>query len=320
MQQPEGPSPATGMRSLQVVANGVTLDVEDHGDPADPALLLVMGLGMPGVLWPDGLVAQLVAAGLRVIRYDNRDCGRSTKLPGTRLPNLPLAITRALLRLPVRAPYTLADMADDAAALLTALGIERAHVAGASMGGMIAQVLAARHPGRVLSLTSIMSSTGNPSPRVAFGKRRALRAVLDRPRGAVDAEALVAHHVRVFSVIGSPGYPSTPQLLRAQLEPVARRGYHPAGTARQLLAILASGDRRRELQRISAPTLVIHGRDDPLLPLAAGQDTARHIPGARLLVIAGMGHDFALALQPRIAAAIIEHIRAAGSTGGRTAT
>jgi pimeloyl-ACP methyl ester carboxylesterase len=298
----------------QVDANGVTLDVEERGDRGAPALLLIMGLGMPAAAWPDSFVEPLVRSGLRVIRFDNRDCGHSTKLRSATMPNLQLAIVRALLRLPVRAPYTLDDMALDAAALLTALGIERAHVVGASMGGMIAQVLAARHPERVLTLTSIMSSSGNPSPRVALGKRRALRAILDRPRSTDDVEQLTNHLVRVFGVIGSPGFPSEPQALRLHLGQVARRGYYPAGAARQLLAILASGDRRALLAQITAPTLVIHGSDDPLVPLAAGLDTARNIRAAKLKVIAGMGHDFPPALQPEIAAAILAHIADAAST------
>ncbi|HJW51545.1 MAG TPA: alpha/beta hydrolase [Burkholderiaceae bacterium] len=292
----------------QAQANGLTFDYEDFGPPEAPCVLLIMGLGMPAALWPDAFVDGLRAAGLRVIRFDNRDCGHSTKLHGGTPTLLPAAIARALLRLPVRAPYTLDDMADDTAALLAAIGVERAHVVGASMGGMIAQVLAARHPDRVLSLTSIMSSSGNPSPRIALGSRRALRAILHRPSRTDDVDALTAHLVQVFGVIGSPGYPSDYQALHQQLRRVAQRGYHPAGTARQLLAILASGDRRKLLARIAAPTLVIHGGDDPLVPLAAGIDTAKHIRGARLKVIPGMGHDFPAALQPELAGLISAHI------------
>lgn len=299
------------MVPVQVQANGVMLDVEDHGDRVAPPLLLIMGLGMPAAAWPEAFVARLVDAGLRVVAFDNRDAGHSTKLRSAKLPNLQLAIARALLRLPVRAPYTLDDMAQDAAALLDALGIARAHVVGASMGGMIAQLLAARHPQRVLSLTSIMSSTGNPSPRVALGKRRALRAIIDRPRNLDDVQQVTDHLMHVFGVIGSPGFASEPQALRAHLERVARRGYDPAGAARQLLAILATGDRRPLLARIGAPTLVIHGGDDPLVPVAAGVETAQHIRGAQLKVIAGMGHDFPDALLPDIAAAIVTHVRAA---------
>jgi proline iminopeptidase len=300
-------------------ANGVTLDVEDRGDPGAPVLLLIMGLGMPAALWPESFVERLLAAGLRVVLFDNRDCGHSTKLRSATTRNLMAAIARALMRLPVHAPYTLDDMADDAAALLTGLRIEKAHVAGASMGGMIAQVLAARHPQRVLSLTSIMSSSGNPSPRVALGKPRALRAILNRPRHLDDIEQLTNHLMRVFGVIGSPAYPSEPQHLRQQLERVARRGYYPAGTARQLLAILASGDRRPQLMRITAPTLVIHGQDDPLVPLAAGIDTARHVRGARLEVIPGMGHDFPPALQPGIAQMIATHVMNSQSDAAKVA-
>ncbi|HQR69776.1 MAG TPA: alpha/beta hydrolase [Burkholderiaceae bacterium] len=296
----------------QVEANGLSFDVEDSGDRNAPVVLLIMGLGTPAALWPDGFVDRLLAAGLRVIRFDNRDCGHSTRLRSATVSrNLTGAIARALMRLPVRAPYTLDDMADDAAGLLTALGVARAHVVGASMGGMIAQVLAARHPGRVLSLVSIMSNSGNPSPRLALGKPRALRAILHRPRNVDDVQQLTDHLIRVFGIIGSPGYPSEPHLLRAQLERVALRGYYPAGTARQLLAILASGDRRPQLARITAPTLVIHGQDDPLVPVAAGIDTARHIRGARLEVIPGMGHDFPPALQPRITELIAAHVRGA---------
>jgi proline iminopeptidase len=297
---------------MQCAANGLTFDVEDTGPRDAPAVLLIMGLGMPAALWPEGFVDALLAAGLHVIRFDNRDCGHSTHL---RTPvatrRLPAAIARALLRLRVAAPYTLDDMADDAAGLLDALGVARAHVVGASMGGMIAQVMAARHPSRVASLVSIMSSSGNPTPRVALGKPRALRAILNRPRNPADVEALTDHLVRVFSVIGSPGFPSDPQIQRAHLARVAQRGYTPAGTARQLLAILASGDRRPQLARIESPTLVIHGADDPLLPVAAGVDTARHIRSARLEVIAGMGHDFPPALQGRIAGMVIDWVRAA---------
>jgi pimeloyl-ACP methyl ester carboxylesterase len=295
-----------------VEANGVTLDADDSGNRDAPALLLIMGLGMPAALWPDAFVDRLLAAGLRVIRFDNRDCGGSTRLrSAASTRNLPGAIARALLRLPVRAPYTLDDMADDAAGLLAALEVRRAHVVGASMGGMLAQVLAARHPGRVASLTSIMASTGNPSPRIALGKPRALRAILHRPRNTDDIELITNHLVRVFGIIGSPAYPSEPQVLRQQLERVARRGYYPAGTARQLLAILASGDRRPQLANITAPTLVIHGQDDPLVPVAAGIDTARHIRNARLEIIPGMGHDFPASLQPRMVEMIAAHVRAA---------
>jgi proline iminopeptidase len=179
------------------------------------------------------------------------------------------------------------------------------------MGGMIAQVLAARRPERVATLTSIMSSSGNPSPRVALGSGRALRVLLRRPGRLDNVESITDHLVHVFGVIGSPGYRARPQALREQVRKVAMRGYDPAGAERQLLAILASGDRRSLLGRITAPTLVIHGAHDPLVPVAAGIDTANHIRGAQLKVIPGMGHDFAPLLQPMIADSIAAHIRRA---------
>ena len=256
--------------------------------------------------WPDALVDGLVEHGFRVVCFDNRDCGHSEKLPRGPRPNLPLAIGRALLRLKVRAPYTLDDMAKDVVGLLDALGIARAHLVGVSMGGMIAQVMAARFPDRVTSLTSIMASSGNT--RVSLGKPAAVRVLLRRPN-VLDVEAVIAHLVDVFGVIGSPAYATDPALLRGMCERVARRGYYPAGTARQLLALLAGGDRRRDLASVRAPTLVIHGTRDPLLPVAAGRDTARHIPGAHLLEIEGMGHDLPPALTPRIVDAIARHCR-----------
>jgi pimeloyl-ACP methyl ester carboxylesterase len=285
---------------------GLELDYESFGDPAAPAILLIMGLGMPGVAWPDPLVDGLVAAGFRVIRFDNRDSGHSSKLSGPRNPKLRLAIARALLRLPVTAPYTLDDMAADTVGLLDALGVERVHLVGASMGGMIAQNIAALHPQRVASLTSIMSSTGNPNPRVALGKPRALHAILKRPASVADTDSLVEHYVRVYGVIGSPGFAVDADQLRDNLRRIVGRGFHPAGIARQLLAILASGDRRPLLGRIVAPTLVVHGRRDPLVPAAAGRDTAAHIRGARLEIVEGMGHD----LPPGVQAILVERIAA----------
>ncbi|MGZ9030310.1 MAG: alpha/beta fold hydrolase [Burkholderiaceae bacterium] len=294
---------------MDVTANGLTFDVEQFGDAAAPPVLLVMGLGMPAAAWPDELIDRLLQHGLRVIRFDNRDAGGSARVPGVRQQNVRVALARALMRLPVHAAYTLDDMADDAAGVLDSLGIARAHVVGASMGGMIAQVLAARRPERVATLTLIMSSSGNPSPRVALGSVRALRVLLRRPGRLDNVESITEHLMHVFSVIGSPGFRAERHAMRAQMAKVAARGYDPAGAERQLLAILASGDRRTLLERITAPTLVIHGADDPLVPVAAGIDTARHIRGAQLKIIPGMGHDFSPALQPMIADSIAAHIR-----------
>lgn len=300
--------------------NGLTLDYEVHGPPQAPPLLLIMGLGMPAALWPPAFIALLVARGARVITFDNRDAGASTKFAGVRTIPVALAMLRASLRLPVPAPYTLSDMAADAAGLLDALGLDRAHVVGISMGGMIAQQLAAEHPERVATLTSIMSSTGNPHPRVALGRPRALRAILSRPKPPRDLQAVIDHLERVFSVIGSPALLQDRAGLRAHCERIARRGLDTAASRRQLLAVLASGDRRRWLAQIKAPTLVIHGRLDPLLPLAAGVETARCIAGARLLVLDEMAHDLPPPLLPRLADEIAAHVGLRGAPSGSVAT
>ena len=294
-----------------LAANGLTIDYELRGDPAAPAVLLVMGLGMPSALWPDEFVQALVDQGLRVITFDNRDCGGSTRFEGVPVPNVLRAIGRALLRRPVAAPYRLEDMAADTVGLLDALGIERVHVVGASMGGMIGQVIAAQQPGRVLSFTSIMSNSGNPERRIAFGRWKALRAIIRRPPPPDDYPAVVEHLTRVFSIIGSPAHRHELSAMQPLFERVARRGLYRNGTARQLLAILATGDRRPMLQKITAPTLVVHGAEDPLVPLAAGHDTAANIAGATLQVVDGMGHDFPPTLLARLALRIAEHCRSA---------
>jgi pimeloyl-ACP methyl ester carboxylesterase len=293
-----------------VTTNGITLECEAWGDPGAPPVLLIMGLGMQLTSWPDAFRDGLVGRGFRVIAFDNRDCGLSARIRVRKAPNLMLQIARAWARLPVRSPYNLDDMAADTVGLLDALGIARAHVVGVSMGGMIAQVLAARHPERIASLTSIMSTTGNR--RVSKSRPHARRALLSRPNDPDDPESVTRHLIQLFGVIGSPGYPTDRGELRQRIERSVRRAYYPAGTAHQLLAILASGDRRWLLPKITAPTLVIHGADDPLVPVAAGRDTAHHIKGAQLKVIDGMGHDLPLALQPVLVEAIAAHCKAAG--------
>jgi len=289
----------------RVAVNGIELEYESLGDPAAPVILLIMGLGMQLVSWPDAFCEALVQRGFRVIRFDNRDSGLSTHMTVRKRPGLLRTLVGSAVGWPPRVPYTLADMADDSAALLDALGIAQAHIVGASMGGMIAQLLAVRHPAKVLSLTSIMSSSGNP--RLSRPKAHAMRALLSRPAEPGNPESVVEHLIGVFGVIGSPGFPIAREQLRRQIAAGVRRAYHPAGTVNQLLAVIASGDRRRLLKRITAPTLVLHGDADPLVPLAAGRDTARHIPGAQLQVIAGMGHDLAPGVQAILAHAIAQH-------------
>ena len=229
-----------------VAANGITIEYESLGDPLAPPILLIMGLGMQLVAWPDAFCQGLVDRGFRVIRFDNRDSGLSSKIRVRRQPNLVAALAAAWLRLPVRAPYTLDAMAADAVGLLDALDMPRAHVVGLSMGGMIAQIVAATYPERVLTLTSIMSSSG--SRKVSQPRPDAKRALLSKPRDPDDPESVVDHLVGVFGVIGSPGFPTDRAALREHVARNVRRGHHPAGMTRQLVAIIASGDRRKLLR------------------------------------------------------------------------
>ncbi|WP_428678987.1 alpha/beta fold hydrolase [Sphingopyxis sp.] len=292
------------MTTEQTTANGISITFEDKGPKDAPAILLVMGLGGQLTLWPDEFVDALVAHGFRVIRYDNRDVGLSTRFDSAGVPNLKWMFVKAALKLPVRSAYTLADMAADGMALLDHLGIERAHVVGASMGGMIAQHIAARYPARVLSLTSVMSTTGNP--RLPRAQKEAMRVLANRPMNG-DPEALIAYSVNAARVIGSPGYPAAEDRLQRRVRNDFERGWYPQGVARQMAAIVADGDRRAMLKTIKAPTLVIHGEADPLVPIAGGRDTAETIPGARLLTIPGMGHDLPLALVDTLADAVAQH-------------
>jgi len=294
-----------------VDANGVHIDYESMGDERAPAIVLIMGLGMQSIAWPDAFCAALVREGFRVVRFDNRDSGLSSRMAGGGTAHLMMALAAKWLRLPVRAPYSLDDMAADTVGLMDALGIARAHVVGASMGGMIAQLVAIRHPARVASLTSIMSNTGNA--RLSKPSAAARRALLRPTPSPADVDAVVEHLVSLFGVIGSPGYPADQEELRGRIERGVRRAYDPAGTVRQLLAIVAAPDRSPQLKRIAVPTLVIHGADDPLVPPEAGRATARSIPGARLMLIDGMGHDLPPALWPALVDAIAAHCRAATS-------
>jgi len=282
---------------LCTVGDDVELCYETFGDPEAPAVLLTMGLATQMLGWHEDLCEALAGRGFHVIRFDNRDVGRSQRMEG------PVPSLLQLLRRDRRAAsYTLEDMAVDGVGLLDHLGIEAAHVVGASMGGMIAQTLAARQPDRVLSLVSIMSNTGarltgQPSPLIWPV------LVSKPPRGR---DQYVEHAVRVFSKIGSPGFERDEEDLRRIAGMSYDRGLNPAAGARQLAAIIHSGDRTPLLRTITAPTLVIHGSKDRMVPLSGGRATARAIPGARLLVIDGMGHDMPRAAWPRMLEAI-EH-------------
>lgn len=290
----------------QVHANGIHLEYETFGDPAHPPILLIMGLGAQLVLWPEAFCEALARAGHYVVRFDNRDVGLSTRMKQAGKAQLMRAALASTLRLPVRAPYTLDDMAHDALGLMDGLGLKRAHVVGASMGGMIAQILAAKHPERVASLTLVMTTSGNP--RLPGPSLRIKLRLVKRPP-LLDRESLIQYSMETWRLIGSPAWPTDHATLRAKVERNYDRAHYPAGLARQTLAIIASGSRVPLLRRISAPTQVIHGDADPLVPVAAAHDLARHIPHARLEIIKGMGHDFPPVPMQRIHELILELAR-----------
>ncbi len=292
----------------KTAANGIEIHYEDHGDPADPPILLIMGFGAQLTLWPDEFVEALVGRGFRVIRYDNRDIGLSHKFDGVKAPGLIKLTLLGKLGFTPKVPYMLADMADDGAGLLDALGIERAHVVGASMGGMIAQHVAARHADKCLSMTSIMSTTGNA--KLPPAKKEAMEVLVKRPK-STEEEVLVAHGMKLARTIGSPGYPGDEERLREKVAAGIRRSFYPEGPTRHLSAIVADGDRRAMLRSIEVPTLVLHGEDDPLVPCEAGHDTAACIPGAKIRTIPGWGHDLPLELVDQLADAIAEHAKGA---------
>jgi pimeloyl-ACP methyl ester carboxylesterase len=285
------------MAEKRATANGIEIVYETIGDHSNPALLLVMGLGTQLIHWDRELCELFAERGFHVIRFDNRDAGRSTRIDAP-VPNL----GRAMAGLKIEAPYLLDDMADDAFGLLDHLGIEAAHVASVSMGGMIAQTMAIRRPERVLSLTSIMSTTGER--RAGRPKLRVWGVLLRRaPR---EKDAAVEYFVRVFRLIGSKGFPADEDRVRALAAEAYERGHTPAGTGRQLAAIMASGDRTEALRRLHVPATVFHGLDDPLVPFRGGRATADAIPGARLIAVPGMGHDLPREVWPQLVDAVAE--------------
>jgi pimeloyl-ACP methyl ester carboxylesterase len=291
-----------------IQANGIMIEYDEFGAAGAPVILLIMGLGTQMIGWPEDFCAGLAARGFRVIRFDNRDIGLSSKIDQAGAADIQAAFLRLMSGQPVGAPYGLDDMALDAVALLDRLGVARAHIVGASMGGMIAQIVAAKHPEHTRGLVSIMSTSGNP--RLPQGKPSATQALM-APRPMTTArEALIAHAVMVSRALASPGYPMSDAVIEAKMAAAIDRSYYPAGAGRQFLAVLASGSRVELLKTIKAPTLVIHGVDDPLIPVEAGKDTAAHIPRARLELIPGMGHDLPPALVPLLVDLIAEHCKA----------
>jgi pimeloyl-ACP methyl ester carboxylesterase len=280
----------------QANVNGIEIEYATQGDPSDPALLLVMGLGAQLTTWPKGFVDGLRQSGFFVILFDNRDSGLSSKFEG--LPDIAALFTGTDLS---STPYRIEDMADDAAALLTALGVDQAHVVGVSMGGMITQALVINHPRLFLSASSIMSTTGDRAVGAPTGE--ALTALL-RPVATSREEAIQAS-VEGSLVIGSPEYPTDEHILRERAAAAYDRSYCPEGTARQLGAILGSPDRTKGLQGVGIPFLVVHGEADPLVTLSGGEATAAAVPGSTLLTIPGMGHDLPEALWGSVTDAIV---------------
>jgi pimeloyl-ACP methyl ester carboxylesterase len=281
---------ASGERFARV--GGLKLCYETFGEDDRPALLLVMGLASQMLLWDDAFCEQLAGRGFRVIRFDNRDVGRSTILHDARVPTR----WELMLRHPAGAAYRLEEMAADAAGLLDCLGVAAAHMVGVSMGGMIAQLIAIDHPDRVLSLVSIMSTTGNrrvgrPNPRVA---RRMLRPA------ARTREAYVEDHLQTYRLIGSHSFDFEEEHKRERAARLFDRGIHPAGAARQMAAIVTATDRTVQLRQVQVPTTVIHGDQDPLVSVSGGRATAAAVPGAELVILPGMGHDLPRELWPQI--------------------
>ena len=272
-------------------ANGLQIEYDTFGDKADPALLLIMGLGAQMTAWPEAFCRELAGHRLYVIRFDNRDVGLSSKVEGGAAPDMMAALTGDTSS----ASYRLDDMADDAAGVLDALGIAKAHIAGASMGGMIAQAFAIRHPDRTLSLCSIMSTTGNQS--VGQASPEAMAVLMSAPP-TTRAEAIEAA-LKANKAIGGTSRVDDGR-ARAEAEAAYDRCYYPEGTARQLVAILASGDRTEQLRAVRVPTLVVHGEVDPLVNVSGGKATAAAIPGSKLLVVPGMGHDMPEQVWPQV--------------------
>ncbi len=292
---------------MKIQSNGLSFEVEISGEETAPAVLLTMGLGMQLVAWPDSLIQALVRAGYRVIRYDNRDIGLSSHLDDLGQPQLAWQFIKSRIGLPLRSGYSLQDMAQDALGILDALKIRQAHLVGVSMGGMVSQRIAATAPTRVLSLTSVMSSSG--APGLPGPGMDVTQAMLKRP-SSKDPEAVVAHTLDLFKLVGSPAYAQDMAEFQQHLMQGVQRSYHPEGVVRQMMAIASDTQRFELLPKIACPTLVIHGTADPLVPIACGRDTAERIPGARFEAIEGMGHDWPPGVAKRLAELIVPHLQA----------
>ena len=291
----------------RIKANGIELEYEDHGDPSDPAIVLIMGLAAQLTHWPPAFIEDLVKAGFRVVAFDNRDIGLSEKLHTKRaLKPTQMALARAV-GLKGLAPYTLEDMAKDVVGLKDSLHIDRAHIIGVSMGGMIGQVLTSLYGPRVKSFVPIMSSTNNPKlPKAAPSILKEIFAVRTRPR---TREELIDRTINIWNMIGTKDSGNDPEQFRERIAAAVDRCNYPAGVRRQIAAIIASGDLRSWTRKITAPTLVVHGKEDPLAPYTGGKDIAETIEGAKLELIDGMGHDLPPKHLPTITKLVIDHLR-----------
>jgi pimeloyl-ACP methyl ester carboxylesterase len=291
----------------QVRANGMNLEYEASGPPDGPPLLMIHGLGAQLTRWPQVLCDAFAAAGFLVIRYDSRDVGLSTHLEDAPIPDLAVQLEARRRGQEPDLPYTVSDLARDAAGLLAALGVQRAHVFGVSLGGQVAQALATEHPERVLSLAVMMSHASNPD--LAPDSTATKTLIKPPPSPFEDEKGFLANAVAVARGVGGTGYPMDEKLIREGALKAAQRSYYPAGTARQFAAGRCAPDRRPGLRGLVAPTIVIHGADDPLVPLAAGEDIARNVKRSLMLAIDGMGHDLPPQLFDTIVAAIAANSR-----------
>lgn len=285
--------------------NGVEINYSLHGDLENPVVMLIHGLGQPAASWPEFFVDALLEHGFCVLTHDNRDMGKSQKFDHLGVPNIAKMVLRSRFGLSNKAPFTLEDMMRDSLGLLEHLQLNKVHVVGASMGGMIAQLLAINAPQHIQSLCSIMSHTGNP--KLPTPKLKVMRQLLAKPK-SWEFEDRLTFSMRTWRLIGSPAYPSNEEELRAYVSNILENGAHPAGTARQMAAILSATNRVEQLRQLQTPTLVIHGDADPLVHVAGGKETAESIANAKLEIIPGMGHDLPKQLNDKITQLIVEHI------------
>ena len=290
----------------RISVNGLDIEVEEFGDPADPPLLLIMGLGAQMIVWPEELCRQLADAGHHVVRFDNRDVGLSSWFDGAGVPDMEAVFEDAVAGRPVESPYSLSDMADDAVGVLDALGIDSAHIVGASMGGMIAQQVAIRHPDRTRSLCSIMSM-----PRFIIGDPEVTAVLMAEDPGT--REGRIEDGIKGSRLLTGGGFPFDEERSRATAEATIDRAWHPEGTARQMAAILADGDRTEALRGVTAPTVVVHGTSDRLVLPQGAEETAAAVSGAELVWIDGMGHELPLGAHQQIVDAVCRLVERAGN-------